>query len=219
MRTLAFAIASLTVAAAAVTGIPAIADSATPMQAPGTMDVAHVAAGTYAADPAHTLVGWRLNHLGFNDYFGIFGNIEGTLRLDPEDPAAASLSVTIPVAEVTVASEGLKEHLFRPAKDGTEPDFFGPLPEPATFVSTAIAIEHGATEGKISGDLTLNGITKPVTIAAEFTGAGTNPLSGKQTVGFEGRTTIRRSQFGIGAFAPLVSDEVELEITAAFEKE
>ena len=64
----------------------------------------------------------------------------------------------------------------------------------------------------------MNGVTKPVVIAAEFTGAGANPMSQVQTVGFEGTTTIKRTDFGINFAVPMVSDEVELDISAAFEK-
>jgi polyisoprenoid-binding protein YceI len=69
------------------------------------------------------------------------------------------------------------------------------------------------------GDLTMNGQTHPVTINAEFVGAGTHPFNQKVTVGFEGTTTINRSEWGLGGFVPLVSDAVELNITAAFEKQ
>ena len=72
---------------------------------------------------------------------------------------------------------------------------------------------------QITGDLTLNGATNPVTIDAEFTGAGNNPFSQALTVGFQGSTTITRSQWNLGGFTPLVGDEVELYITVAFEKQ
>lgn len=185
---------------------------------PGQVDVSRVTAGTYATDPAHTLVGWRLNHFGFNDYFGVFGQVEGTLQLDPANPEDAELEVTIPISSVAVASEGLKAHLLRPGKDGGAPDFFGPEPEPAKFVSTQV-IRTGDTSAQIVGDLTLNGVTKPVAIAAVFTGAGTNPMSKAETVGFEGRAVLKRSDFGLTTFVPVVSDEVELSLTAAFEKQ
>lgn len=185
-------------------------------QLPGQMDTSRVEAGTYATDPGHTLVAWRVNHFGFNDYIGLFGNVEGTLEMDPANPSAASLDVTIPIAGVTTASEGLTEHLTRAGQDGGEPDFFGPSPEPARFVSTSVE-PTGDTTATITGDLTMNGMTHPVTIEAEFTGAGANPMSSTQTIGFEGTTTIQRSQWGVDGFIPMVGDEVELMITAAFE--
>lgn len=185
---------------------------------PGVADISRVSAGTYATDPAHTLVGWRLNHFGFNDYFGIFGEVEGTLELDPSNPEAAKLDVSIPITSVAVASDGLKSHLLRPGKDGGNPDFFGSDPEAARFVSTQV-IRTGDTSAQIVGDLTLNGVTRPVAIAARFTGAGANPMSKAETIGFEGRAVLNRSDFGISTYVPLVSDQVELELTAAFEKQ
>ena len=203
--------------AAALAAPAAMLGAQNTTQVPGVADVSRVTAGTYKTDPAHTLVGWRLNHFGLNDYFGIFGDIEGTLQIDPANPSAAKLDVTVPVAKVTTASEGLTEHLLRPGKDGGDPDFFGPDPTPARFVSTMVT-STGETTAQIVGDLTLNGVTKPVAIVATFTGAGANPMSKVETIGFEGRAMIRRSEFGIDTAVPMVSDEVELQLTAAFEK-
>jgi polyisoprenoid-binding protein YceI len=184
---------------------------------PGAMDVARVEAGTYQTDPGHSLIGWRVNHFGFNDYFGLFGSITGSLTLDPKNPGASKLDVTIPVSSITTANAGLTAHLLKPAEGGGKPDFFGAEPAAAHFVSTKVEATGGTT-ANITGDLTLNGATKPVVIAAEFTGAGDNPFSKKKTVGFEGRTSIKRSDFGVAYGIPMVSDEVQLEITVAFEK-
>ncbi len=175
--------------------------------------------GTYATDPSHTLVAWTVNHFGFNDYFGAFGDVEGTLELDPEAPENAKLDVTIPIASVAVVSSGLRDHLLRPGKDGGDPDFFGAEPEAARFVSTSVNLGAGETSAEITGNLTLNGVTRPVTIDARFTGAGAHPRSQVETVGFEASGTILRSEFGIDYAIPMVSDEVELKISAAFEKQ
>ena len=188
-------------------------------QLPGAMDASRVEAGTYTVDPGHTLVGWRLNHFGFNDYFGLFGDVDGTLTIDPADPSAATVDVTIPITSLAVVSEGLRDHMLRPGKDGAEPDFFGPEPEPARFVSRAVRIGASGVTAEVDGDLTLNGVTRPVELYVNFTGAGTNPMNKRETIGFEGRTTIQRSDFGIDYALPMVGDAVELEITAAFEKE
>lgn len=185
-------------------------------QLPGTMDASRVAAGTYQLDAGHTLVGWRVNHFGFNDYFGLFGNISGTLQIDPANVENAKLDVSIPIAEVVTASAGLTSHMLRPGADGAAADFFGANPAPARFVSTAVK-RTGDTTADITGNLTLNGVTNPVTINAEFTGAGANPMSQVQTVGFEGTAKINRQDFNMGAMVPMVGGEVELDITAAFE--
>lgn len=200
--------------AAAVATTPLIGQG---MQLPGQKDASRVTAGTYKTDPGHSLIGWEVNHFGFNDYFGIFGDVAGTLTIDPANPNAATVDVTIPVGKVTTASAGLTSHLLRAGKDGGKPDFFGPNPADARFVSTKVVAS--GTTAKITGNLTLNGVTKEVVLDAEFTGAGANPFNKKETIGFEAEATIKRSDFGIAYALPMVSDEVELDISVAFEKQ
>lgn len=223
MNRLTFAAAAAVTLIAVTAGIaaaPAIFAQGAAPQVPGAKDPSRVTAGTYAADPAHSLIGWEVNHFGFNDYYGIFGDVAGTLVLDPANPGAAKVDVTIPVASVTTASKGLTEHLLRAGKDGAAPDFFGPAPAPARFVSTAVTVDpKDAMKATITGNLTLNGVTKPVTFEAEFTGAGNNPFNKKPTVGFEAETEIKRSDFGVNYGIPFVSNEVELDISVAFEKQ
>ena len=113
----------------------------------------------------------------------------------------------------------MRDHLLRPGKDGKAPDFFGPEPSPARFVSRTVTVGSSGTTAYILGDLTLNGVTRPVAIQAEFTGAGANPFNKKATIGFEAETSIKRSDFGVNYGIPFVSDEVELDISVAFEKQ
>lgn len=188
-----------------------------PPQMPGKPDPARVVAGSYTVDGAHTLVRWTVDHFGFSDYFGIFGDVAGTLTIDPKNLAATKLDVTIPVAKVTTASKGLTDHLLRPGKDGGKPDFFGAAPADARFVSTSVR-RTGPTKATIAGNLTLNGVTRPVTIAAEFQGAGPHPMNKRLNIGFRGTAAIKRSDFGIAYAVPLVSDRVQLDIAAAFVK-
>ncbi|WP_170005285.1 YceI family protein [Pseudopontixanthobacter vadosimaris] len=185
---------------------------------PGVVDPSRVSGGTYQVDSSHTLVGWRVNHFGFNDYFGLFGDMRGSLTIDPANLASARVDITIPLDAVTVTSEGLRDHLLRPGKDGAEPDFFGASPAPARFISTRVTPNADGRSATILGNLTMNGVTRPVLIAAEFTGAGANPMNQRETIGFEGRALIERSEFGIDYGLPVISDEVELNLTAAFEK-
>lgn len=182
------------------------------------LDVAAIEAGTYTADPSHSLVGWSVNHLGFNDYFGIFGDVSGTLNVDTANPANSSVDVMIPIASVTVASAGLKDHLLRAGQNGGAPDFFGPAPAPAHFVSTMVH-PMGPTSAHIMGNLTLNGVTKPVMIKAEMSGLGTNGMNQKKTLGFHGTATIKRSDWNMAWGIPFgIGDEIDLKITVAFEK-
>ena len=201
----------------------ALAAAAAPMlaqmpEAPGKADKARVTAGTYTADASHSLIGWKVNHLGFNDYFGLFGDVSGTLTLDPAKPADAKVSVKIPVAKIMTANAALTAHLLKPGADGKPADFFGPAPADATFVSTSVVPSADGMSATVNGDLTLNGVTKPVAIAATFAGAGNGPMNKAATVGFHGMTTIKRSDFNVKYGIPFVSDEVKLDITVAFEK-
>ena len=202
----------------------ALAVVATPLvlaqgaSAPGAKDKTRVTAGTYAADANHTIVVWEVDHLGFSKYTGIFGSVTGTLVFDPKNPAASKVDVTIPVSKVTTANAGLTDHLLRAGKDGGKPDFFGAAPADAKFVSTSVVVDDDGDEAKVTGKLTLNGVTKPVTLDVDFFGAGVG-MNKKETVGFQAETTIKRSDFGISMGIPMVSDEVELEIHAAFEKQ
>jgi len=211
----------LVISAAAAIGATTLALGALHAQgapAPGAIDVAAIESGAYTADPSHSLVGWEVSHLGFNDYLGIFGDVAGTLNVDTANPANSSVDVTIPIASVTVASAGLKDHLTRAGRDGAAPDFFGPSPAPAHFVSTRV-MPMGPTSAHIEGNLTMNGVTKPVTIEAELSGMGTNGMNQKKTLGFHGTTTIKRSEWNMAWGIPFgIGDDIDLTISVAFEK-
>ncbi|OYX16080.1 MAG: hypothetical protein B7Z07_03360, partial [Sphingomonadales bacterium 32-67-7] len=193
---------SIAAASAVVLTVGSVnAQQGAPAGPPGALDRSRVTAGNYKTDPGHSLVGWRVNHFGFNDYFGIFGDVEGTLTIDPANAAAAKVDVTIPIAKVVTASAGLTEHLTRAGANGRPADFFGPSPAPARFVSTAVVPNGNAA--RITGNLTMNGVTKPVTLEAQFTGAGAHPFNMRQTIGFEATTTIKRSEWNLGGFIPM----------------
>jgi polyisoprenoid-binding protein YceI len=205
---------SLPIAAVAGIAGASVAAQGTRSGLPGARDLARVTSGTYATDPNHTLIGWEVNHFGFNDYFGQFGMATGTLVLDKAAPANSRVDITIPINSLTAASAGLVRHM-------STADFFDVANNPtARFVSTRVIIDaNDPKEAVIEGNLTIKGVTRPVRLEAEFTGAGTNPMNNKQTIGFEAETTIRRSEFGVAYALPVVSDEVKLNISVAFEKQ
>ena len=214
MRKLTFTLAA---AGVAVLTIGTLQAQGGPPQLPGQLDPSRVEAGTYKTDKAHSLIGFRYNHFGFNDYFGIFGDVDATLTIDPANPAGAKVVADIPITP-TVASQAFHDHLLRAGRDGGKPDFFGPNQTAAHFESTSVV--PSGNNATITGNLTMNGVTKPVTINAQFTGAGNSfGPTPKKTVGFEGTATIKRAEFGLGTFVPMVSDDVELQITMAFEKQ
>ena len=198
----------------------AIATPLVAQQMPGSKDKAAITGGSYTVDANHTLVKWEVNHFGFSPLWGLFGQVTGTMQFDPKNPAASKVDVTIPVSKMVAGVPGFTAHLLRDGKDGGKPDFFGSAPADAKFVSTHVMVDADGDEAKVHGNLTLNGITKPVTLDVDFYGAGKAPaqMGGKENVGFEAEATIKRSDFGLGYAVPLVSDEVELTIAAAFQK-
>ena len=203
---------------AGLVALSTVAIAKAPSVAPGSRKVAAVSGGTYDVDPGHTLVVWTLDHMGFSPYTGIFGDVAGTLVLNPKRPNRASVDVRIPVSKVVTASAGLTQHLLRAGKDGAKPDFFGPNPGEARFRSNSVVTT--GQKAMIRGQLTLNGMTRPVTLDATFYGAGKMPaaMGGQENVGFRATGTIMRSQFGLTTGIPLVGDQVKLEISAAFTK-
>jgi polyisoprenoid-binding protein YceI len=181
-----------------------------PAPLPGAMDTNRVAGGAYAVDSGHTQILFTVNHLGFNSYFGIFGGATGTLTIDPKKPNAASVEISVPMSGITTTSPELNTHL-------AGADFFDAAKFPvATFKSTGIAVT--GMSAKVDGTLTLRGVTRPIVLDMRFTGAGKVPMIEKDAIAFEGTTSIRRSDFGMGYGVPMVSDVVPLRITAAFEK-
>jgi polyisoprenoid-binding protein YceI len=178
---------------------------------PGTKDVAKVTGGTYAVEPSHTQIVFAYDHMGFTNNLGVIAQPTGTLTLDKANPAASKVSIEVPIANLTTGIPALNEHLAKP-------EFFDAAKFPtATFVSTGVKTD-GPTGATVSGNLTIKGVTKPVTLDAEFYGAGANPMNKKENVGFIATGTIKRSDFGMGGFVPAVGDAVELKIIAAFQK-
>jgi polyisoprenoid-binding protein YceI len=193
-------------AAFALAGTTALA--AQPKAAPAA--AAKVQAGSYKVDPNHTQVIWSVDHFGFSRLYGMVGGMSGTLDLDPARPNAAKVAIDIPLSGLTVTSPGFAKHL-------ATADLFDVASFPtARFVSRSVAVR--GNQATIAGDLTLRGVTKPLTLAARLHGAGANPMNKKQTVGFSATAKLKRSDFNLGYAVPNVSDEVNVEITAAFEK-
>lgn len=171
---------------------------------------AEVRAGTYALDAAHGKITWSVDHLGFSTYYGQFVNVQAELKLDPANPSASTLTATIPLTDVDSNSDGLDAHL-------QTADFFDTANHPtATFVSRSITIDSDdPTEADVLGDLTIRGVTRPVTMEVEFNQAGPS-MGNTYKVGFDGEATIKRSEFGVNYALPAVSDEVKLHLEGEF---
>jgi polyisoprenoid-binding protein YceI len=165
-------------------------------------------AATYTLEPDYTQGVFRWNHLGFSNPAAQFAQGEGTLEFDQADAAKSSVKVSIPLGSLNTGVPALDEHL-------RSTDFFDTARFPsATFKSTRV--EKGAAPDhlKVTGDLSLHGMTKPITLDVAVIKIGSNPRTSLPTIGFEATTTLKRSDFGLGKFAPQVSDEIQMHITS-----
>ena len=161
-------------------------------------------------DNSHTNVLFGLSHMGFSQYYGRFNVITGTLEFDAKAPEKSKLDVKIDIASIDTNSAELEKKLVGA-------DWFDAAKFPsATFVSTKVE-KTSATKGKVTGDLTIHGVTKPVVLDVTFNGAGQNPIAAVPQLGFSATTQIKRSDFGVAQYVPMVGDEVTLTIESEFQ--
>jgi len=160
----------------------------------------------YVLDPSHSQVVFSYSHLGYSTTYGMFGGFEGEIMFDQEDPAASSVSVAMPTTSMLTGWEERFKHFM-------SDDFFGAGEgDMITFESTGIEVT-GDDTAEITGDLTINETTKSVVLDATLNKAAAHPMQNKDWAGFDATTTLVRSDFGLGKFAPHVSDEVEVMIS------
>src|SRR6185312_8180012 len=197
-------VAVVAVAAAALLTAPAIAES--------SQDVSHAPTGSYALETRHSQVLFAIPHLGITDYYGRFDKLSGSLNFNSGAPEKSSVSITIDMTSIDTPSHELIGELA-----GANVFNTGSFPT-ATFKSTSVT-RTGTNSGTITGDLTLHGVTKPVTLDAIFGGVTQDPFSGADDIGFHATTTVKRSDFGITGMVweNVVSDEVKLTIEAMFQ--
>ncbi len=172
----------------------------------GFTGAAFAAPVSYNLDPTHTNVLAQWSHFGFSHPFANFGDVEGTLVYDADNVAASSVEVTLPLSGLEAFSSKFNDHL-------RSADFFDAAKYPtATFKSTKV---EAAGEGKlkVTGNLTIKDQTKPVVLDVTLNKAAEHPMMKVPAIGFDATTTILRSDFGVGAYAPNVGDEVTLRIT------
>lgn len=167
---------------------------------------AFAASSTYKLDPAHTDVVAQWSHFGFSNPVAHFGQVDGTIVYDPDNVAASKVEVTLPMSGLSSHVAALDNHLR-----SVELFDVANFPE-ATFKSTKV---EAAGKGKlnITGDLTIKGITKAVVLDATINQVSVHPMTKQPSAGFDAIATIRRSDFGLGLYAPAVSDAVQLRIT------
>jgi len=161
---------------------------------------------TYKLDPSHTMVLFSWNHFGYSNPTADFGLGEGTLVFDEQHPANSSVEVTLPLARLDTHVPALDEHLKKP-------DFLNADQYPvATFKSTEVQ-PLGDNKFKVTGNLTVHGVTRPVVLDATLNRVGPHPMTKAASIGFDATASIKRSDFGVGAYVPNVSDELNVRIT------
>lgn len=197
----------IALAAAAALVSPALAQSA---DAP---------AGAYVNDKTHSSLTWKIKHQGLSYYTARFTTFDAEIDFDPKNVATSSLSVTIDPKTIETDYEAQRP-------DGNTTDFNKELIEEdrffnvgahptITFKSTSVE-KTGDTTGKVTGDLTFLGVTKPVTLDVTYVGDRSDPRSGKHKVGFSASTTVKRSEFGMDWGQAFMGDDVDLQIETEF---
>jgi len=162
-----------------------------------------VVADSYTIDPLHTYPNFKINHLGFSNMHGRFGKTSGTLTMD-QTKGTGSVDIVIEVASVNTGHRKRDDHL-------RSPDFFNAMEFPEiTFTSKTVSFKDGGVT--LTGDLTIKGITKVVTLEAPKINCGTHPFSKKQVCGFNASTEFKRSDFGMTYGLPGVGDLVQMDI-------
>ena len=165
-------------------------------------------ATTYTLQPNYTQGVFRWNHLGFSSPAAQFGQAEGTLEFDSKNPTQSTVKVAIPLTSLSTSVPELDEHL-------RSADFFDVAKFPTvTFTSTKVERGNGPEKLRVTGELTMHGATKPVTLDVAVTKVGINPRLNVPCVGFEATTKLKRSDFNLGKFVPLVSDEIQVHISS-----
>lgn len=177
-------------------------------------DPGRAPSGTYRLETAHSQILFSIAHLGLTDYYGRFDKLSGTLAFDANQPEKSATAITIATDSVDTPSDRLNDEL-------KSANVFSSAQFPtASFKSTSVT-RTGPDSGRITGDLTIKGVTKPVTLDVTFRGGEQDPLSGGYALGFRGTATIKRSDFGLTGmvWSPFVGDEVSLVVEAMFEQE
>jgi len=162
-------------------------------------------ATTYTLEADYTQGVFRWNHLGFSSPAAQFAQGAGTLDFDQADPTKSSVSVSIPLGSLYTGVAALDD-------DFRSTDFFDTARFPtATFKSTKVE-KLAADQLRVTGDLNLHGVTKPVILDVMVVKVGTNPRSNLPTIGFDAKTSLKRSDFGLGKYVPQVGDEIQMHI-------
>ena len=184
-------------------------EAAAPAAPTVSSDISLAPAGEYVLEKSHASIAFKARHMGFADYLMRFNDFDATVMLDPKAPEKSSVTASIKPASLDSNNPKMTEHT-------SNKDFFNVAAFPTiSFVSKKIE-KTGANTGKITGDLTMLGVVKPVVLDATFIGGGEHMMMKKYDIGFKATTTIKRSEFGMVYGIPMVSDDISVEINAEF---
>lgn len=163
------------------------------------------AAQTYQIDPVHTSLVFRVKHMNTAYVYGMFRDVKGTVTVHEANPAQSSITIEVDANSVYTANEQRDNHL-------RSPDFFNTRQFPTiTFRSTEVRRVNANTV-QVKGNLTIRGVTRPITTSVTLTGKGKNQ-QGRDIIGFETTFTIRRSEFGIRYGLPGLGDDVRVTLS------
>ncbi|WEN15164.1 YceI family protein [Rhodanobacter sp. AS-Z3] len=167
---------------------------------------AHAAPVTYQLDPHHTMVLFSWSHFGYSHPTADLGLGEGTVVFDEQHPADSSVDVSLPLTLLDTHVAALDEHLKKP-------DFLDADKYPVVTFKSTVVQPLGGNKFKVTGNLTVHGVTRPVVLDATLNKVGPHPMSKSQSIGFDATATLKRSDFGVAAYVPNVGDEITIRIT------
>ncbi|MEO1101447.1 MAG: YceI family protein [Pseudomonadota bacterium] len=175
------------------------------------------AEANYSLDKGHAFLTWTVSHNGLSSYTVNFTDFDADIDFNPASPVESSISLTInPVALETNYPEAEKKAEWE-TELATDDKFLNGDEHPEiTFVSTSVE-QNGDNTGIVTGDLTFRGVTQSVPVEVTYNGTGNAPWFGERDlIGFDAVTTISRSDFGVTAMVPMISDEVVIEFSGEF---
>ena len=193
-------------AVASIAGVPICCAQESP-----SPDPMSVQPGSYKLESTHARVIFSVSHLGFSTWYGEFTRPTGTARLDSHQPETSVLDITIPVANISTSNTTLDGEL-------RSADWFDAAKYPTITYKSKSVTPKGPGEYEVLGDLTMHGVTRPVTLNAKFNMAGLNMMTKNFTAGYDATARIHRSDFGITKYVGAIGDEVTIQISAPFEK-
>ncbi|MEP0522256.1 MAG: YceI family protein [Hyphomicrobiales bacterium] len=165
----------------------------------------------YKFDASHSQILFSYDHLGFSTTFGLFSGFDGQAMLDVDNPENSSVSVEFGANTIITGWKERTGHFL-------SADFFNADVNPLVSFNSTSVETTGADTAKVTGDLQINGITKPVVLDVKLNQMGDNPLAGKPWAGFDATTTITRTEFEMGKYAPFIADKVKLVISVEMSK-